>query len=372
MDDSQGGNLRVAVIGVGLMGGSLGLAAREYAGASTVSGYGRSRDNLELALERGAITVIADSLEEAAAGADLIFVATPVCLVLDHVRRALRAAPAGAVVTDVGSTKGALMRDLSDGQQRRCIGGHPLCGSEAAGVANARAGLYEGATYFLTPGTHVDPDAFQLLHGFVSRIGARPVAIDPEQHDRLMALMSHLPHVVANLLMTQAGRYSGSRDALLAAGPSFRDLTRVAGSNRRVWTDIFLENRVALLAELETLQDGLRRMAEALAASDADVLGGAITQAAEHRAHMLTAGSLPPGELFRLVIKIPDRPGVIREITVALGDANINIEDIALHHMSAELGGALTVYVSGEDVCRRGAGLLEGLGYEVITGRAVE
>jgi prephenate dehydrogenase len=139
-----------------------------------------------------------------------------------------------------------------------------------------------------------------------------------------------------------------------------------------VWTDIFLENRAALLTELENFQAGLQRMAEALAASDAEALGAAIGQAAEHRARMLTAGSLAPGELFRLVIKIPDRPGVIREITVALGDANINIEDMALHHMSAELGGALTVYVTGGDVCRRGAELLEGLGYEVITGRAVE
>jgi len=372
MDDSLGGNLRVAVIGVGLMGGSLGLAARERAGVSTVSGYGRNRENLELARERGAITVIADSLEEAAAGADLIFVATPVRLVLDHVRQALRAAPAGAVVTDVGSTKGALMRDLSEQEQRRCIGGHPLCGSEAAGVANARAGLYEGATYFLTPGMHVDPDAFQLVHGFVSSIGARPVAIDPEQHDRLMALMSHLPHVLANVLMTQAGHHSGARDALLAAGPSFRDLTRVAGSNRRVWTDIFLENRSALLSELETFQDGLRQMAAALAASDAEGLGETIARAAEDRERMLSVSSLVPGELYRLVVKIPDRPGSIREITVALGDANINMEDIALHHMSAELGGTLTVYVGGEDVCRRGAQVLEGLGYEVITGRAVE
>ncbi len=145
MNDSLGGNLRVAVIGVGLMGGSLGLAAREHAGAVSVSGYGRSRDNLELALERGAITVIADSLEEAAAGADLIFVATPVRLVLEHVRRALQAAPAGAVVTDVGSTKGALMRGLSDEQQAALHRGAPAvwfrscrCGQRPRGSLRGR------------------------------------------------------------------------------------------------------------------------------------------------------------------------------------------------------------------------------------------
>ena len=138
------------------MGGSLGLAARAKAGVQTVLGYSRSRATLDLALERGAITKACDSLEEAAAGADLIFVCTPVRLVVDHMRRALEAAPSDAVISDVGSTKGALMQALNSAEQSRCIGGHPLCGSETAGVGNASATLYEGATYFLTPGTHVD------------------------------------------------------------------------------------------------------------------------------------------------------------------------------------------------------------------------
>ena len=278
------------------MGGSLGLAARERAGVAEVRGYSQTRATLELALERGAITRACASLEEAVAGADLVFVCTPVRLVLEHVQAALAAAPAHAVVTDVGSTKGPLMRALSTREQRRCIGGHPLCGSETAGVANARASLYEGATYFLTPGAHVDADAYQLLYGFLGEIGARPVAVDPEEHDRLMALMSHLPHVLANVLMTQAGQHAGSRDALLSAGPSFRDLTRVAGSNRRVWTDIFLENRAALLAALATFQDGLQDVLEALAADDAARLGDTIARAAEQRERMLAAGSLAPGD----------------------------------------------------------------------------
>jgi prephenate dehydrogenase len=358
----------VAVIGVGLMGGSLGLAARERAGAAEVRGYSQTRATLELALERGAITTACGSLDEAAQGADLVFVCTPVRLVAEHVRQALFAASPHAVVSDVGSTKGPLMRGLTELEQARCIGGHPLCGSETAGVANARASLYEGATYFLTPGAHVDAAAYQLLYDFLGALGARPVAVEPEEHDRLMALMSHLPHVLANVLMTQAGQRAGARDALLSAGPSFRDFTRIAGSNRRIWTDIFLDNRAALLAALATFQQGLQEVLEALAANDAQRLGDAIARAAEQRERMLAAGSLPARELHRLIVRVPDRPGEFKQIMVALGDAGINVEDLSMHHMSPELGGTLTVYVLGDEACSRGEHLLAALGYDVITG----
>ena len=210
----------VALVGVGLMGGSLGLAAREHAGVAEVRGFSQTQATLDLALERGAITSACGSLEEACAGADLIFVCTPVRLVVQHVRAALAAAPpARRRHATSGSTKGPLMRALTPEEQRRCIGGHPLCGSETAGVANARASLYHGATYFVTPGAHVDADAYQLLYGFLGDIGARPVAVDPEEHDRQMAVVSHLPHVLANVLMSQAGQHAGARDALLSAGP---------------------------------------------------------------------------------------------------------------------------------------------------------
>lgn len=361
----------VAIVGVGLMGGSLGLAARRHAGVERVVGWSRSPATVARALELGAITEAADSIEAAASSAGIVFVCTPVRLVPEHVRRAHAAAPPGAVVTDVGSTKGSLMRALGPAEQERCIGGHPLCGSETAGVANARDSLYEDATYFLTPGQHVRPEAFQSLYDFVVRIGAQPVAVDPDEHDRVLALVSHLPHVLANVLMAQAGEQRGSRDPLLATGPSFRDMTRIAGSNRAVWTDIFMENREALLAALHTYRDGLDEVLGALETSDEGRLAESIGRAAAQRQRLLAAESLTADKLFRVVVRIPDRPGVLQEITVALGDANINIEDLALHHMSAELGGTLTVYVLGADVRDRAEALLAGLGYQVTTGRGV-
>lgn len=366
---SEGAGSSIALVGVGLMGGSLGLAAQQRAGVAEVTGYSQTKATIELALERGVITRACGSLEDAVAGADFVFVCTPVRMVVGHVKQALAAAPSHAVVTDVGSTKGPLMRSLTSREQERCIGGHPLCGSETAGVANARVSLYDGATYFLTPGAHADAEAYQRLYNLLLQIGARPVAVDPDEHDRLMAVVSHLPHVIANVLMTQAGHHAGARDALLSAGPSFRDLTRIAGSNRRVWTDIFLDNRAALLAALATFQEGLQEVLEALAADDAARLEDTITRAAEQRQRMLAFEDLRPGDLYRLEVPIQDRAGVLREITVGLGDANINIEDIRLHHMSAELGGTLTVYVLGEEVAKRAVHVLGSLGYDVSLGR---
>jgi prephenate dehydrogenase len=149
-------------------------------------------------------------------------------------------------------------------------------------------------------------------------------------------------------------------------------MTRIAGSNARVWADIFLENREALLASLDGYREGLNEMAEALKAADGERLVALVGRAARQRERLLATESLSADKLFRIMVKIPDRPGVLQQIMVALGDAAINVEDLALHHMSAELGGELTVYVLGGEVCERAVGLLAGLGYQVTTGRGVE
>ena len=359
----------VAVIGVGLMGGSMGMAALTRVGVRRVVGYGEDESALQTALELGAITEPASSLQNACAQADIVFVATPVRLIPVHVREALAAAPTHAIVTDVGSTKGTLMEALSREQQRRFVGGHPLCGSETAGVANAKATLYHGATYFLTPGIHTETDAVQTLFAFLTEVGARPVAVDPFEHDRLMALLSHLPHIIANTLMAQAGEHEGARDALISAGPSFREMTRVAGANAHVWTDIFAENQTALLSALREFRARLEEVTAALEGGDEARVQGSIQRASEHRARMLANSSLAPSELYRLVVRVEDRPGVFRDVMVALGDAGINIEDLSMHHESAELGGSLTLYVLGNEVSRRAASVLADKGFELIVGK---
>ena len=186
-------------------------------------------------------------------------------------------------MTDVGSTKawGAALGD-------RYVGGHPVCGREAHGPAYASAELFEGATWFLTPGAGTDADRYRLVHGFVVSLGAVPVAIDPQAHDRLVALTSHLPHALANVLVNQAGagRIEG-HDPLAAAGGSLRDMTRVAGANPRIWVDIFLDNAGALGEALAEHRRRIEQLEQALAARDAGMLARWIAEASGHRRRML-------------------------------------------------------------------------------------
>ncbi len=175
----------------------------------------------------------------------------------------LAAAPESATVTDVGSTKAAVC--AAAGDDARFIGGHPICGAETRGPERATAELFEGATWFVTPTAATTPARLRAVHGFVAALGARPVAIDPGAHDRLVAVTSHLPHALANILLNHAGaaRIDG-HEPLHAAGGSLRDMTRIAGANPRIWVDIFLDNRAALAEALAEHRRRIEQLEEAL------------------------------------------------------------------------------------------------------------
>ena len=353
---------RLAIVGTGLIGASVGLAARA-AGVDEVRGWDIDPDALAVAAEREAV-VPAASLEEAVGDAELAVVAAPVAALPAEVASVLAASGNGTTVTDVGSTKGAVARAVTDG---RFIGGHPVCGSHTHGAANANGELFRGATWFLTPVAATDPERYRLLHGFVVSLGAVPVAVDPESHDRLVALTSHLPHALANLLLNQAGesRVDG-HEPLAAAGGSLRDMTRVAGANPRIWVDIFLDNADALGSALAEHRRRVEQVERALTEGDAGFLARWIAEASGNKRRMLSEAYEQPGALQRLRVHVPDRPGVLAGITQALGAERINIEDFELQHMSRERGGTLTLLVGGEDEAARAAGVLEAQGYHVV------
>lgn len=358
------------MVGTGLIGASVGLAAKR-AGVATVSGYDPDPEALAAARDKGAVDEPAALLGDALAGADLAVVAAPVSRLPAQVAAVLGAAPEECTVTDVGSTKGAVCAAAAG--EPRFIGGHPVCGSEARGPAHASGELFDGATWFLTPAAATDPERYRLLHGFVASLGAVPVAVDPQAHDRLVALTSHLPHALANLLLNQAGatRIDG-HEPLDAAGGSLRDMTRVAGANPRIWVDIFLENAEALAAALAEHRRRVEQLEEALRAGDAGFLARSIAEAAGNRRRMLADAYADPGALQRLRVHVPDRPGVLAGITQALGAERINIEDFELHHLSPERGGTLTVLVAGEDEAHRAVALLEAQGYDVVASPVIE
>ena len=355
---------RLAVIGTGLIGASVALAAKRASGVS-VAGFDPDPAALEAATARGAVDDAADSLASALAGADLAVVAAPVAQLAAQARAALESSSDGCTVTDVGSTKAAVCEAAR--RSSRFIGGHPVCGSEARGAEHASAELFDGATWFLTPLAETEPDRYRLVHGFVSSLGAMPVAVDPQAHDRLVALTSHLPHALANLLVNQAGsRRVDGHEPLAAAGGSLRDMTRVAGANPRIWVDIFLDNAAPLRESLAEHRRRVEQLEAALDSGDAGFLARWIGEAAGNR-HRMLAGAYPdPGELQQLRVHVPDRPGVLAGITQALGAERINIEDFELHHVSPERGGTLTLLVGGEGEAGRAAALLEAQGYGVV------
>src|SRR5919204_319737 len=359
---------RLAIVGTGLIGASVGLAARE-AGVEEVRGWDVDDEALNVAAERGAVER-ARSLAEAVTDAELAVVAAPVASLPTEVAAVLEASGTATTVTDVGSTKGAITSTVTDA---RFIGGHPVCGSEARGPAHATGELFRGATWFLTPVAATEPNRYRTLHGFVAALGAVPVAVDPQAHDRLVALTSHLPHALANLLLNQAGtsRIEG-HDPLAAAGGSLRDMTRVAGANPRIWVDIFLDNAEELRTTLAEHRRRLEQLEQALGAGDAGFLARWIAEAAQNRRRMLDRAYGDPGALQRLRVHVPDRPGVLAGITQALGAERINIEDFELQHMSRERGGALTGLVAGEGDAQRAAALLEAQGYGVVIAPVVE
>ncbi|MEO8967488.1 MAG: prephenate dehydrogenase/arogenate dehydrogenase family protein [Solirubrobacteraceae bacterium] len=353
--------MRIAVIGVGLIGGSVALAARQRTGAA-VTGADASADALAQALDRGAIDHAADSLAEAVSDAEAVFIAAPVGALPELVGAALAAAPDDCVVTDVGSTKRAVVAAHSD---PRFVGGHPLAGAENAGVEHARADLFEGATWYLTPGAGTSGILYERLHRLLHALGAQPVAIDAQTHDQILAAVSHLPHVLANVLVSQAaGTLSAGGERLPATGPSFRDATRVAGAPSAIWTDIYLSNRDALTTELDAAIAQLSTVRAALVAGDADAITAWNDAAAGDRRRLLES-QLAGDELFELRASVPNRPGVLAELALGLGRAGVNISDMALHPAPDMSEGVVALWIAGRAAADKAQALVSHLGFPV-------
>jgi prephenate dehydrogenase len=352
--------MRIAILGVGLIGGSIGLAARQRLGAEVV-GWSRSGETLDRALELGALDRAAGSLAAACEGAEAVFCSAPVSVLPQQVADALAASGPDTVVTDAGSTKRSLV--AAHGEDERFIGGHPLAGAETAGVANARADLFEGARWYLTPTERSSGILYDRLQRTVAGLGARPQAIDAEAHDRLMATVSHLPHVLADVLAAQAAaELTRESERLPEVGPSFRDATRVAGSNPAIWGDIYAANAEAVAEAIDDAIARLREARELMRAGEPKALATWHAAAGDDRRRLLEAG-LTAGPLRELRVVVANRPGTVAELALALGEAGVNIEDMALHPAADMKSGAISLWVAGDEQADRAATLVRDLGH---------
>ena len=274
----------MSILGAGLLGGSIGLAAKAAAIPCRVVGYGHRPSTLQRALEVGAIDESFDSPVAAVAGSDLIILCTPVGRFEPLLRVIADIVEPGAIVTDVGSTKRSVVQLAESAlpNTSHFVGSHPIAGSEKRGIEYARADLFQGATCILTPSTKTNPLALEKVDQFWRRLGMRTQQMTPDEHDQRICDVSHLPHAVAAALIAMQGD-----DAMPLAGKGFLDTTRIAGGDGALWRDIFQDNRDNVARSIERLSVQLRQLIELLDPSRADELARWLDQAAERRAKLL-------------------------------------------------------------------------------------
>jgi len=357
---------RVAIVGTGLIGGSLGLALGR-AGIEVV-GFDRDSQRAARALDRGAVAEVAPKLADAVAGADVVVIAVPVSTVSDLVIAALElGAPA---VTDVGSVKAPILAAVEASEPAlapRFVGGHPMAGSELDDLDGADADLFIGATWVLTPTETTDPAANAAVRSLVARTGAEIVAVGPSQHDELAAVVSHVPQLAASALMdVVAGRGDEPTLLLRLAAGGFRDMTRIAGGRPDIWPDICVANRDAIIDALDRYREALDSARTLVADQDRDGLLALLERGRAAR-RSLPVGTADAGtRLVELRVPVPDRPGVLAEMTTLAGRLGVNIADLEIAHSMEGREGVVVMVVAEAGVSELEAALDEA-GYHPST-----
>ncbi len=335
---------RICIIGIGLIGGSLGMAVIRRGLAGEVVGVDVGLENLDLARETGAIHRGTTDLAVGVHGADLVVMATPVGAYRNILKLITPYLTPGTIVSDVGSTKERVVRDAEEllPPQISFVGGHPMAGSEQAGVKGADAYLFENAVYLLTPTAQTNELALHKVSTLCAALGARVMTFAPEEHDRMVAAVSHLPHLIAATLVNTVGKVRQEHPStlLLAAG-GFRDTTRVAMGNPTMWRDIFLSNREHVLDLIGKFKETLSMLEEDIQGTAGDSIYRELETAREVRKQVPTKlkGYWP--ELYEIVITVPDQPGMIAQVAAILAEEGINISDIEILRVREGEGGTI-------------------------------
>ena len=333
------------VVGTGPIGGSIGFALRER--GWHVTGSDRDPARAARALELGALDAVGEDADAA-----ITFVATPVSSIAEIARDALAR---GGVVTDAGSVKSSIVAAV---EHPRFVGGHPMAGSEQEGVDGSRADLFQGAVWVLTPTAGTDEAAHTLVRSVVSSFGAQVVELPPARHDALVAVVSHVPHLTAATLMTLAAEGAEEHRAMLrlAAG-GFRDMTRIASGGPTIWPDICAENRDAIVQGLDDLITALQKTRDVVASGDRASLLDVLERARAARVN-LPARVASIAEMAEVRVPVPDRAGVLAEVTTLASALGVSIADIEIAHSAEGDAGVLLIVVPVDAVDRFTAGLI--------------
>ena len=358
-------NPTIALIGVGLIGGSLGLAFKRLGIGGRIVGISR-KETVEKALRIGALDegVSYDQLPDVLRTADATFLCTPIHRILELLPNIAKSAKQGTIVTDVGSTKAEIiaLAEQIFPSDVHFIGGHPMAGSESRGVQAADPFLFQNAIYVLTPSPGTPPEPVKRLMDLVERLGARVAVMDASTHDRIAAAVSHLPQMMAVALMGMVGKLSEENPLFLrmAAG-GFRDMTRIASSPYEIWKDICRTNAGPITAAIDAYIDGLKALKTRISdeALNEDFRFANVTRGIIPRD---SKGFLRP--LYDVLVVVEDRPGMIAEISVPLAEAGVNIKDIEVLKVREDEGGTLRLAFGTEQEARRAVEQLEKKGFE--------
>lgn len=354
----------IALLGTGLIGGSIGLGLRRAQPELMITGYDRDHAAAATALQRGAVSRTAADPGTAVVGADLVVLAAPLGQLQDLLDSIGPLVGEDTTVTDVASAKAAVVAAGQDSLGSRFVGGHPMAGSERHGIEAADPDLFDDASWVLTPTETTSSMAYATARELATTLGARVVAVEPLEHDALVARLSHVPQLMASALVDVAAS-AGDKESLLGlAGGGFRDVTRIAASNPEMWISILRTNRSAVLDSLARVGQSLTDVAALIDTGRWDELEGWLGRARAARLELFAKPDIT-GEPIALSLVVPDRPGVLAEVTTEAGKLGANIEDIRIVHSTEGGRGRLEIVVAGRQPADELSLALEALGYHV-------
>lgn len=359
---------KIAIIGVGLIGGSLALCFKGKPGLQVV-GYSHRPDILRRIEDSGAVDFATLSLEEAATGADFIFLCVPVGSLTAYLHELTKLPlKPGCIISDVGSTKASIAAaaDALTLHDVHFIGGHPMAGSERSGVEAASTMLFENAYYVLTPSSSATEETYRALEELLQYTKCQVIRVEPGMHDEIVGAISHLPHIIAVALVNQVRRYNESNPLykLLAAG-GFRDITRIASSDPQVWRDILLSNKQVLLRLLKDWGREVEQFVSMLEEEDGSAIETAFSAAGSFRSGLPERRKGAIQALYDLYMDVPDHPGIIGQIATELGLHQINLSNMRIIESREDVPGLLRLSFRNEAAMERARELLQGLGYKV-------
>lgn len=359
---------KIAVFGVGLIGGSLALCFKDKTGME-VTGYSPRPASLQKYLEYKVVDHATSSVEEAVRDADFIFLCVPVGM-LSHYLREIMALPLkpGCIITDVGSTKRTIMESAAEliSPDVHFIGGHPMAGSERSGVEAATTDLFENAYYVLTPSGRTPSDAYERLVDLLSHTKAQIVRMDAHLHDEIVGAISHLPHIIASALVNQISDYNEDNDfyRTLAAG-GFRDLTRIASCDPVIWRDILINNQQILLRLLGDWNAQIEQFIELIRTLDGPAIEAKFARSGKFRDQIPERRKGMLFSSFELYVDVPDHPGILGQITTMHGEQAINIRNIQIMESRSDVPAVLRLSYRSEHDMDRAMTLLRAQGFTV-------